>query len=198
MFIAHRGNNGSDYKENSVSAFINCFNTSYIDGVEMDVRLTLDRVVVVSHSDLFEGKVISKTKYSKLGIDSLDYVLSCLSNKKKIIIDVKGNDLGIVDKLYSVLVKYDYQFYICSFNYDIVSLFKKKYSNYKVGLIIGYMLNIDKINNDFDFNLIHYNLFKRIGNKESFIWTVNDRFVYDIVKKYSSFIITDKAYLLHE
>ena len=198
MFIAHRGNNGMGFRENSVSAFINCFNTSYIDGVEMDVRLTLDGVVVVSHSDLINGKVISKTKYSKLGIDSLDYVLSSLSNKKKIIIDVKGNDLGIIDKLYFVLIKYDYQFYICSFNYDIVSLFKKRYSNYKIGLIIGYMLNIDKIHNDFDFNLIHYNLFKRIGNKESFIWTVNDRFVYDIVKKYSSFIITDKAYLLHE
>ena len=197
MFIAHRGNNGGEYKENSVSAFINCFNTSYIDGIEMDVRLTLDRVLVVSHSDLFNGKVISKTKYSKLGIDSLDYVLSCLSNKKIIIIDVKGNNLDIVDKLYSVLSKYDYRFYICSFNYDIVSLFKEKYSNYKVGLIIGYMINIDKIHNDFDFNLLHYNLFKRIGNKESFIWTVNDKFVYDIVKKYCSFIITDRAYLLH-
>ena len=198
MFIAHRGNNGMGFRENSVSAFMNCFNTGYIDGVEMDVRLTRDSVVVVSHSDLFEGKVISKTKYSKLGIDSLDYVLSCLSNKKKIIIDVKGNDLSIVDKLYSVLVRYDYQFYICSFNYDIVSLFKEKYSTYKVGLIIGYMLNTDRINNSFDFNLIHYNLVKRIGNKESFVWTVNDKFVYDIVKKYSSFIITDKAYLLHE
>ena len=197
MFIAHRGNNGGEYKENSVSAFINCFNTSYIDGIEMDVRLTLDRVVVVSHSDLFNGKVISKTKFFKLGIDSLDYVLSCLSNKKIIIIDVKGNNLDIVDKLYSVLSKYDYRFYICSFNYDIVSLFKEKYSNYKVGLIIGYMINIDKIHNDFDFNLLHYNLYKRCGVKESFLWTVNDKFVYDIVKKYCSFIITDKAYLLH-
>lgn len=197
MFIAHRGNNGGEYKENSVSAFINCFNTSYIDGVEMDVRLTSDGVLVVSHSDLFNGKVISKTKFFKLGIDSLDYVLSCLSNKKIIIIDVKGNNLDIVDKLYSVLSKYDYRFYICSFNYDIVSLFKEKYSNYKVGLIIGYMINIDKIHNDFDFNLLHYNLYKRCGVKESFLWTVNDKFVYDIVKKYCSFIITDRAYLLH-
>lgn len=197
MFIAHRGNNGGEYKENSVSAFINCFNTSYIDGIEMDVRLTSDGVLVVSHSDLFNGKVISKTKFFKLGIDSLDYVLSCLSNKKIIIIDVKGNNLDIVDKLYSVLSKYDYRFYICSFNYDIVSLFKEKYSNYKVGLIIGYMINIDKIHNDFDFNLIHYNLYKRCGVKESFLWTVNDKFVYDIVKKYCSFIITDRAYLLH-
>ncbi len=197
MFIAHRGNNGGEYKENSVSAFINCFNTSYIDGIEMDVRLTSDGVLVVSHSDLFNGKVISKTKFFKLGIDSLDYVLSCLSNKKIIIIDVKGNNLDIVDKLYSVLSKYDYRFYICSFNYDIVSLFKEKYSNYKVGLIIGYMINIDKIHNDFDFNLLHYNLYKRCGVKESFLWTVNDKFVYDIVKKYCSFIITDRAYLLH-
>lgn len=197
MFIAHRGNNGGEYKENSVSAFINCFNTSYIDGIEMDVRLTSDGVLVVSHSDLFNGKVISKTKFFKLGIDSLDYVLSCLSNKKIIIIDVKGNNLDIVDKLYSVLSKYDYRFYICSFNYDIVSLFKEKYSNYKVGLIIGYMINIDKIHNDFDFNLLHYNLYKRCGVKESFLWTVNDKFVYNIVKKYCSFIITDRAYLLH-
>ena len=197
MFIAHRGNNGSGYKENTVSAFINCFNTSYIDGVEMDVRLTRDNVVVVSHGDLFDGKVISKTKYSKLGIDSLDYVLSCLSNKKKIIIDIKGNDLSIVDRLYSVLIKYDYQFYVCSFNNDIVSLFKKKYSSYKVGLIIGYMINIDRIHNDFDFNLLHYNLYKKVGHRETFLWTVNDRFIYDIVKKYSSLIITDKAYLLH-
>ena len=198
MFVAHRGNNGMDFRENSVSAFINCFNTSYIDGVEMDVRLTLDGVVVLSHSDFCDGNIISKTKFSDLNIDSLDYVLSFLNRDKLIVIDVKGDNLDIVDKLYSVLVKYDYQFYICSFNFDIVSLFKKKYSNYNVGLIIGYMLNIDKIHNDFDFILIHYNLFKRIGNKESFIWTVNDKFVYDKVKKYSSFIITDKAYLLHE
>lgn len=197
MFIAHRGNNGMGFRENSVSAFLNCFNTSYIDGVEMDVRLSGDGVLVVSHGDLCDGKFISHSKYSELSIDSLDYVLSCLNNKKKIIIDVKGNDLGIVDRLYSVLVKFDYQFYICSFNYDIVSLFKEKYSNYKVGLIIGYMLNLDKISNNFDFNLIHYNLVKRNGNKKSFIWTVDDKFVYDIVKKYSSFIITDRAYLLH-
>ena len=59
------------------------------------------------------------------------------------------------------------------------------------------MLNLDKISNNFDFNLIHYNLVKRNGNKKSFIWTVDDKFVYDIVKKYSSFIITDRAYLLH-
>ena len=197
MFIAHRGNNGSGFRENSLYAFLNCFNTSYIDGVEMDVRLTSDFVVVLSHSDLFNGKIISKTKFSKLSIDSLDYVLSNLSNRKKIFIDVKGNNLDIVDRLYFILVKYNYDFYVCSFNYDIVTLFKKRYSSYRVGLIIGYMLNVDRIHNSFDFNLIHYHFVKRIGNKMSFIWTVNDKFVYNVVKRYCSYIITDKAYLLH-
>ena len=197
MFIAHRGNNGHGFKENTVSAFVDCFNTSYIDGVEMDVRLTLDNVIVVSHSDFYDGRFISKNSYFDLDIDSLDYVLSFLSDKKIIIIDVKGNNLDIVDILYSVISKYNYQFYICSFNYDIIFLFKERYSSYRVGLIIGYMFNLDIIDNDFDFNLVHYNLVKRIGNKESFIWTVNDKFVYNIVKKYCSFIITDKAYLLH-
>lgn len=196
MLIAHRGNNGNVFRENSVSAFVNCFNTSYIDGVEMDVRLTLDNILVVSHSDFLNGKFISKSKYSDLNVDSLDYILSFLSDKKIIIIDVKGNNLDIVDILYSVISKYNYQFYICSFNYNIVSLFMKKY-DYKVGLIIGYMINVDKIDNNFDFNLIHYNLVKRIDDKVSFVWTVNDKFVYDIVKKYSSLIITDNAYLLH-
>ena len=59
------------------------------------------------------------------------------------------------------------------------------------------MINIDRIHNSFDFTLLHYNLVKRIGSKVCFLWTVNDKFVYDIVRKYCSFIITDKAYLLH-
>jgi len=197
MFIAHRGNNGMGYAQNSVSAFVNCFNTNYIDGVEMDVRLTYDGVVVVSHSDFFDGKVISKTRFSDLNIDSLDYVLSCLSDKKIIIIDIKGDNLDIVDRLYSVLIKYDYKFHICSFNYDIVFLFKKRYFGYRVGLIIGYFINIDRSIDDFDFILVHYSLIKRIGSKELFVWTVNDKFIYDVVKRYSSLIITDKAYLLH-
>lgn len=199
-FIAHRGNNGNGFRENSVSAFVNCFNTSYISGVEMDVRLTCDNVVVISHGDIVNGKVISKCKYSKVKnlVDRLDNVLYVLSSKKKIIIDVKGDDDKIVYFLYDIIKKYKYQFYICSFSYSIVSLFKERYPSYTVGLIIGYMVNFDKIYNSFDFNLIHYNLVKRIGNKESYVWTVNDKFIYNVVKKYCSFVITDKAYLLHE
>lgn len=201
--IAHRGNNGNEFKENSKEAFINCFATSYISGVEMDVRLTRDLVVVISHSDVVDGKVISKCKYNKLKnkVNKLDDVLSSLSSKKKIVIDIKGDDKRIVDSLYSVLNNYDYQFYICSFNYNIVSLFKSRFCNYKVGLIIGYMLNIDRLHNKFDFNSLHYNLVNRAHmSKEIFIWTVNDMKDFKKIKKYGSdfYIITDKAYLFYD
>ena len=45
--IAHRENNNHKYKENSKEAFINCFNTEYIDGIELDIRLTKDNIIVV-------------------------------------------------------------------------------------------------------------------------------------------------------
>ena len=50
-FIAHRGLDKHNFKENSIEAFKYCFNSSYIDGVEMDVRLTRDKKVVISHDD---------------------------------------------------------------------------------------------------------------------------------------------------
>lgn len=196
-FIAHRGNNNHGFKENSKDAFISCFDTSYIDGVELDVRLTRDNVVVVSHSNFFNGRLISETDFNNISeINSLDYVLEFLSDKKKIFIDVKGNQV-MIDLLGEVIKKYDYDFYICSFNYGFVSLFKKKYLSYKVGLIIGYMINYDKIYNDFDFNVVHYSLIDKVNNKNTFIWTINNRFICNLIKKYGDFdVITDCSYLL--
>ncbi len=200
FLIAHRGNNNHEYRENSREAFCSCFNTSYIDGVELDVRLTKDHVVVLSHDNLVNGKLIDRCIYSKIKdhVDTLDDVLGLLSNKKKILIDIKCDEVDIVDCLYDVLKKYNYNLYICSFNEKILKLFKKRYFSYKVGLIIGYMINVDKIHNRFDFNSLHYNLINRINfKKEVFMWTVNDRFVCERLKKFKNInVITDKAYLL--
>lgn len=199
--IAHRGNNNHKYKENSKQAFINCFNTSYIDGIELDIRLTKDNIIVVSHNDLVNGKLIDKCNYNKIkkDVDKLENILESLSDKKKIVIDVKEDNKKIVDILCSLLNNYKYNFYICSFNDDIVNLIKQKYPTYKVGLIIGYMINIDKIYNKLDFNSLQYNLINRINNKkEIFIWTVNDKKILNKIKKHGNNfnIITDKSYLL--
>lgn len=198
--IAHRGNNNK-YKENSKEAFINCFNTEYIDGIELDIRLTKDNIIVVHHDNIINKKLIDKTNYNKIKneINTLDSILGSLSDKKKIVIDIKGDNKNIVDIVYNTIKKYKYKFYICSFNDDIVNLFKEKYPKYKVGLIIGYMINIDKIHNKLDFNSLQYNLINRINkNKEIFIWTVNDKKTLNKIKKHGNNfnIITDKAYLL--
>ena len=63
--------------------------------------------------------------------------------------------------------------------------------------IYPFFINYDKFRDDFDFFLIHYSLAYKVFDRLSFIWTVNDKFIYDVVKNKGLFIITDKAYLLH-
>ena len=194
-YIAHRGLDKHKYKENSLDAFKYCFNCNYIDGIELDIRLTKDKKIVISH-DEFDGIYrISDTKYKKLKVDLLESVLK-IANNKIILIDIK--DSNVIEPLYILLSKYKLNYYISSFNYEIINKFN---SNYKVGLIIGYMINIDKIKNNFTFNSIHYNLINRISNrKEIFIWTVNSKKILDVIKKHGNnfYIITDKAYLLQD
>ena len=196
--ISHRGNNNHNYKENTKQAIITSYKTTYIDGVELDIRLTKDNIIVLSHDNIEKGKIINKTKYKKLkNIDKLDDILKQLSKEKKIIIEIKEEDEKIIDILYETIKKYNYKFYICSFNHKIIKKFKEKYKNYKSGLIIGYMINIEKIRNNLDFNSIHYNLKRRINQKkETFIWTKNDKKKLNKIKIPNINIITDKAYLL--
>lgn len=197
--ISHRGNNNNKYKENTKEALILAYNTPYIDGIELDIRLTKDNIIVISHDNIKDGKKINKTNYKKLNVDKLDDLLKQLSNKKKIILDIKEENEKIVETLYNTIKNYKYNFYICSFNYKIINMFKTKYKNYKTGLIIGYMINVDKIYNNLDFNSLQYNLIKRINKKkEKFIWTINDKKTLKKIIKYdiNINIITDKAYLL--
>lgn len=197
--ISHRGNNNHDYKENTKEALITSYNTPYIDGIELDIRLTKDNIIVLSHDNITNGKIINKTNYKKIKhLDKLEDILKQLSDKKKIIIDIKVENIKLIDTLYDTIKNYNYKFYICSFNYKIINMFKTKYKKYKTGLIIGYMLNLDKIYNNLDFNSLEYNLIKRINkNKEIFIWTVNDKKILNKIKKIENInIITDKPYLL--
>ena len=71
----------------------------------------------------------------------------------------------------------------------------------KCGIIIGNIINKYKSINNLDFNLIKYNLFRKIPKKETFIWTINDakklkRLVKNNKNKIIN-VITDKAYLLY-
>ena len=89
IFIAHRGNDNHEYKENSIDALIYCLNQEYIDGVELDIRITFDNKIVIYHDMLYKLKSIKKTKYKYLKLDLLDKFLKKINSNKIILIEIK-------------------------------------------------------------------------------------------------------------
>lgn len=195
--IAHRGND-EIHLENSMESIINSLSISYIDGVEFDIRHTKDYDFVIHHDPFYKGYYIEKTRLSllqKKGLNSLEEVLKSINSDKIIIIEIKEESSKfkyMLIKLHKVLKKYNLNYYLCSFNYDLVSYLKKKYPMYKVGLLIGIKLNVNKMDNNFDFNMVNFRHAKKAPLKETFIWTVNDLKTFEMVKGNQN-VITDKA-----
>lgn len=218
--ISHRGNNNHDYNENTLDAVINAINKDYVDGVEIDIRITKDNNLVVIHDLVIDnGKIVremtlkelfkynfgNELHYSKIA--TLEDVLKNVTNNKKIIIEIKeeSNDfITLVDKLDELLKKYSNRnILLCSFNYQLCKYIKKNYK-YKIGLLIGIKLNLDKFYNNFNFNSINYRHINKIvfKFKRNYIWTINSEKEFKKLKKkivkYNIGIITDKPYLLKE
>ena len=88
--IAHRGLHNKFIKENTMDAFLNAVNNNY-DGIELDIRYTKDKKIVVLHDSFInrtsngKGKVNSYT-YKEL----LKYNFGSKNKKAKIpkLIDV--------------------------------------------------------------------------------------------------------------
>lgn len=185
--ISHRGN-GFKYKGNTKEAILNALSISYIDGVEFDIRITKDKKIVVIHDLVIDlvsnGKGFVKNmtykellkynfgtmeKYSK--ISTLDEILTEVNNNKIILIELKEetNDYkDFVDIVFNIISKYKLNIYITSFNYELLKYFKTKYN--KCGLLIGLGLNIKKLYNHFDFNIVSYNYRNKVDLKETFVW----------------------------
>lgn len=196
IFIAHRGNDNHKYKENSIEALDYSLEQSYISGVELDIRMTLDKKIVLSHEMISDLKVIKNTKYKDLNLDLLDVFLKGLVTDKIILIEIKeeDNDTKIIGYLNKILRKYNLNFYIFSFNYDLIVKFKSKYPKYKCGLIVSKIINNKKDIQIFDFIAYKYNAYKDTS-KITFVWTINDIKQYLKYKEKDAIIITDKAYL---
>lgn len=194
--IAHRGNDGV-HAENSFEAIISSLNKNYVDGVEFDIRMTKDFKFVICHDPFYRGQLIGDSSLRSLqrkGLNSLEEVLRSINSNKILMIEIKeeGSKYKIlVSKLYRILKKYNLNYYIFSFNYDLMVYFKEKYPNIKSGILIGIKKNLNRINNSFDFNAINYRHVNKAPLKETFIWTVDDLKEYEMVKSFQN-IITDK------
>ena len=194
--IAHRAHT-KKYKDNSLDAILYSLNQDYVDGVEIDVRMTRDFKFVLNHDPFYKGHYIRNTNLKilkKLGLDSLDEVLSKINSRKIILIEVKeemNKYFVLVSRLYRIIKKYDLNILVFSFNFNLMEFFKKKYSFIKCGLLIGIKKNINRIDNDLDFNAVNYRHCDDVSDKFTFIWTVNSIEEFKKIKKGQG-IITDR------
>lgn len=189
MIISHRGNDNHKFKENTKEAIINVLEKNYVDGVEFDIRVTKDKKLVLSHGFLHDGKIIKYSYFRDLKIDSLNSVLKSIKGTKIILIEIKDDDENIIDLVYKCIKKYKgLNIYIHTFHKKVASLFKKKYPNINIGIIL-FNLNTDY--SKYDFVSLNYLGYNKI-NKLTFLWTVNKK-----NKKFKGLnIITDKPFLL--
>ncbi len=212
--IAHRGNDNHNFKENTKEAIINCLNEDYIAGVEFDIRLTKDKKIVINHNMLIfdnnknlypvYSKNFKEIKKSNPDISTLESVLSSVRTDKILLIEIK-EERDDYDKfiiiLFNLLKKYRHlNIYICSFNYKLIKKIKSKYGSYKCGLIVGYLMNTNNINDDLDFYLYSYNYIDLINyNKQIFIFTIDKKEKLAKIKKKVKndfYVISDNSYLL--
>ena len=217
--IAHRANDKAFFKENSKEAVLNCLKQDYIAGVELDCRLTKDKKVVLSHSNLlyaYPSKlfIISQNNYRELKkknrgdkkhpsyLATLESVLKKIKGQKKIIIEIKhelGSFQELADCVDALLKKYaSLNFYVCSFSHEVLDYLKQKKPTYKLGLLIGLFQNEHSLYHHFDFNMVSFSHYQHVDRmKETFIWTINKKEQLEQIMKYDLeyAVITDVPYL---
>lgn len=194
--IAHRGKTNKKVKENTYLAIINALNDYNIDGVEFDIRLTLDNKIVLSHDSniirtsngigKIENMSLKKLQKYNFGsknfyqtIPTLDKILNIKTNKI-LLIEVKvNNNIKKFSKVLISLLK-DYNLdniYITSFNKKFLKTLKK--TNINIGPLI---INNNIKNKRFNFYVLNYLTFKdktikklKLKNKKIFIWSLIDK-----------------------
>jgi len=201
VLISHRGNEEHDYKENTIDAIVFSLNREYVEGVEFDIQITKDNVIVLNHDYKYENKVIKETNYDLLKLDKLEDLLSRIDTKKLLLIELKSKkyDIDFINELDKLLSKYDYlNIKLCSFNYKLIKYIKKN-TNYECGLIIGEKLNRFRFINKLDFNSCKHIYLKKYKHID-YIWTVNDIEVYKKIKSLNKkiHIITDIPHKLKD
>lgn len=156
MLIAHRGIFNEVVKENTIPAFLGAINNPDYAGFELDIYTSSDKIFVVNHDPLVNGKFIWKQPYKELkkhGLIKLEDVLKLKTNKI-ILIEIKDINIDTI-QLTKLLNKYKTKnIYVMSFFNSVI----KKINNnlFKIG-ILNYILNSTTTYN-YDFMGILYDV----------------------------------------
>lgn len=194
MIIAHRGYYDDFVPENSIESFKRCLVRNI--AIELDVRKTLDKKLVVFHDkNLLRmtgiNKNIEKTLYSEIkelkllkskeNIPLLEDVLKLVNDKVLLLIEIKSKN--IEKQLNSMTKKYN-KIYFQAFDEKVISKLKKL-SNKKVGLLTFGYKKKDYYNKNIDFiSVKSQNINNVKTNKEIFLWNIND---YEELQKYKNY-----------
>lgn len=195
--IAHRAVNSNNDKENTFNAISNSLNTSYISGVEIDVRMTKDNKFVVIH-DMTINRVSDGSGFvSKMNLKELkkynfgtndNYIkISTIRevlrqvNDKIILIELKyeNDDFDRYIKYFYRAIKpfLNKNIYIMSFNYKLIRKLKDIYPILRCGVLSSTVINRNHIDDDFNFIAISSYSVDTIKDyvRPIFIWALNSK-----------------------
>ena len=218
--IAHRGLNNKRYKENTLIAAKEALSYNYIKGIEVDIRLTKDKKLVVIHdmtinrtsngSGFVKNMTLKELKNYNFGnkevvsrISTIKDFLRIIPKDKLILLEIKhdnDNEEEFIKCFYKAIRKFlDKNVYIMSFNESIIKKLKAKYNFLKCGLLISTIINAFHINDNFDFIAISSYSVKKVKDykKEIFVWALNSKKKYQELEKsmpVNTYYIVDTPY----
>lgn len=208
--IAHRGKIKNSDIANSRQSFLNALSKPYISGIECDVRLTKDLKVVVIHDPVIDFvsdgtgivkymtlRELKKYQFENESISTLQELLQIIHTDKMILIELKEENDHLAEQVNKIIMKYPHlHIVIVSFWPSVLEYIKKQNSVVETGLLIGYFLNNDKMENHFDYNFFTYHYIEKINMKKQIgYFTINQKKQLDelLTKREDIYIITDVA-----
>ena len=201
-FIAHRGLHSSSIPENSLLSFQKALVNDY--AMEFDLTITKDEKVVVFHDDNLlrlcnVDKDIEEVDYSYLKnlklfdsnekIPLLKEVLDLVNGKIALIIEIKKHkSIGVLeDNIVKLLNIYNGEYFICSFEKNILTWFKNNNPHLKRGLIFE---SSPKRFEKYNKTLFLYKYYKTKPNFISLDYRLLDSSIYEFCKNNNLELIT--------
>lgn len=228
-FIAHRGlHNGKTIPENSILAFKKAVENGY--GIELDITISKDNQIVVFHDETldrlcnisgniedFDYSFLKNLRLYKTDetIPLFNEVLEIVKADTSLFIEIKKHkNIGILENnLCGLLSEFNGDFFICSFEKDILYWFKKHKKTIKRGLIFEslpkkfekynkliFLYKYFKTKPDFislDYYLYKSDIYDFCKKKNLFIsiWTINTNEKYEKLNEKVNAIIFEKITL---
>ena len=130
--LYHRGKHGNGVKENTLDAFKGAIEDKL--GIELDVRLTKDKKVVVSHDGNLKRvfgieKIVEESNYEEIKeyVPLFKDVLDLVNDQIGIMVEIKSDKVGdLEEETYKLLKEYKGRYVIVSFNPFTLRYFRKK------------------------------------------------------------------------